>query len=299
MSRRSLRAIGPLGVVLSLWVTLAGALGQSPEPGVFPVPDGETPVRFAVLGDTGTGDRPQYQIGSQAAAARQRFPFDFAILLGDNMYGGERPQDYRKKFEQPYRPLLDAGVEFYAALGNHDDPDQRFYKPFHMNGERYYRFKKGDVAFFVLDSNYMDPQQLSWLEKELAASGEKWKIAYFHHPPYSSGRTHGSETDLRTLVEPLFLANGVSVIFTGHEHFYERIKPQKGIAYFIAGSAAKLRRGDIRKTELTAKGFDTDRAFMLVQVAGDEMRFQAISRTGEVVDSGTLPRAATTPQPRQ
>ena len=145
----------------------------------------------------------------------------------------------------------------------------------------------------------MDPQQLSWLEKELAASGEKWKIAYLHHPPYSSGRTHGSETDLRTLVEPLFLANGVSVIFTGHEHFYERIKPQKGIAYFIAGSAAKLRRGDIRKTELTAKGFDADRAFMLVQVAGDEMRFQAISRTGEVVDSGTLPRAATTPQPRQ
>lgn len=199
MSRRSLRAIGPLGVVLSLWVTLAGALGQSPEPGVFPVPDGETPVRFAVLGDTGTGDRPQDQIGSQAAAARQRFPFDFAILLGDNMYGGERPQDYRKKFEQPYRPLLDAGVEFYAALGNHDDPDQRFYKPFHMNGERYYRFKKGDVAFFVLDSNYMDPQQLSWLEKELAASGEKWKIAYSTTPRIPpAGRTGPRRTCARS-----------------------------------------------------------------------------------------------------
>jgi len=299
VSRRSLRAVGPAGVLLSLWITLATALGQAPEPGVFAVPDGQTPVRFAVLGDTGTGDRPQFEVGAKAAETHQRFPFDFAILLGDNMYGGERPQDYRKKFEEPYRALLDAGVEFHAVLGNHDDPDQRFYKPFHMEGERYYRFKKGDVAFFALDSNYMDPKQLSWLESELAGSSEKWKIAYFHHPPYSSGKRHGSETDLRMLVEPLFVAHGVSVIFTGHEHFYERIKPQKGIAYFIAGSAAKLRRGDIRKTDLTAKGFDTDRAFMLVQIAGDEMQFQTISRTGQVVDSGTVLRAMATPQPRQ
>ena len=62
-------------------------------------------------------------------------------MMGDNMYGGDSAKDYDKKFEAPYKPLLDAGVKFYAALGNHDDPNQRFYKPFNMNGERYYTFK--------------------------------------------------------------------------------------------------------------------------------------------------------------
>jgi 3',5'-cyclic AMP phosphodiesterase CpdA len=283
-----------------LWLLLSAAVApQAPTPGVFPETGGGKAVRFAVLGDSGTGDRQQYEIGARLAEVRARFPFDFAIMLGDNLYGRERPQDYRKKFEEPYRPLHDAGVDFHASLGNHDDPDQRFYKPFNMNGERYYRFTKGDAAFFALDSNYMDPKQLSWLEEQLSRSGEDWKIAFFHHPPYSSGRRHGSETDLRVLVEPLFVAHGVSVVFTGHEHFYERIKPQHGITYFIAGSAAKLRRGDIRKTELTAKGFDTDRAFMIVQIAGDEMQFQAISRSGQVVDSGTVRReTATPPRPR-
>ena len=278
------------------WLALAvGVAPQAPEAGVFPVPDGDTPVRFAVLGDSGTGDRPQFEVGARLAEMRQQFPFDFAIMVGDNLYGRERPKDYRRKFEEPYRALLEAEVEFYAALGNHDDPDQRFYRPFNMNGERYYTFKKEGVAFFVLDSGYMDPNQIAWLEKELSGSGEKWKIAYFHHPPYSSGKRHGSELDLRALVEPLFLEHGVTVVFTGHEHFYERIKPQKGITYFIAGSSAKLRRGDIRKTDLTAVGFDTDRAFMLVQIAGDEMLFQAISRTGTVVDNGVVQRRAMQP----
>ena len=138
-------------------------------------------------------------------------------------------------------------MKFYASLGNHDDPNQRFYKPFNMNGERYYTYTKGPVRFFVLDSNYMDQKQLDWLERELKASNDPWKIGYFHHPLYSSGARHGSEVDLRAQLEPLFLKYGVSAVFAGHEHFYERIHPQKGIAYFTSGGAAKLRRGNIQR----------------------------------------------------
>ena len=77
-------------------------------------------VKFAVIGDSGTGDQPQYQTARVLDDWRADFPFDLVLMLGDNIYGRSSPADYRRKFEEPYRALLDAGVKFYAALGNHD-----------------------------------------------------------------------------------------------------------------------------------------------------------------------------------
>jgi predicted phosphodiesterase len=260
-------------------------------------PREEGSVRFAVIGDTGTGDRAQFEIGAQLTKARQIFPFEFVIMLGDNIYGSERPQDFVNKFEKPYQALLDAKVPFYATLGNHDDPTQRFYKPFNMDGERFYTFTKGNARFFVLDSNYMDQEQLKWLADQLSRSDERWKIAFFHHPLYSSGDKHGSEIDLREQLEPLFIKHGVDLVFAGHEHFYERINPQKGIYYFIQGGSAKLRKGDIRRGPLTAAGFDTDFSFTLVELGKDSMHFQTVSRAGKPVDAGMLPLAEDAKQP--
>jgi predicted phosphodiesterase len=275
-------------IVITVLVSTLPVLSAAQELALPMKPDS---VRFAVIGDTGTGDKAQYEVARQLVAYRARFPYSFVIMLGDNIYGSERPQDFVKKFEAPYKPILDAKVDFYATLGNHDDPNQRFYKPFNMNGERYYTFKKGSVRFFVLDSNYMEPAQVQWLEKELQSSGSDWKIPYFHHPLYSSGM-HGSQVELRAVLEPLFLKYGVDAVFAGHEHFYERIKPQKGIHYFTSGGAAKLRDDDIRSKGLTAQGFDTDRSFMLVEIAGNELFFQTISRVGQTVDKGMVVRRA-------
>ena len=257
-------------------------------------PVGKNSVKFLVLGDTGTGDRGQYDVAAQAWNAHTVFPYEFAIMLGDNMYGSERPQDFAKKFEIPYKPLLDANIPFYAALGNHDDPNQRYYKPFGMGGQRFYTFQKPDVRFFVLDSNYVDKDQQAWLEKELDASNSKWKIAYFHHPLYSTGAAHGSEVDLRTIVEPLFIKYGVDVVFAGHEHFYERLKPQNGIAYFTAGGSAKLREGNVQGGALSAKGFDTEQSFMLVEIDGEVLHFQTLSKHGKLVDSGEVTKQGKT-----
>jgi hypothetical protein len=264
------------------------AAGATPAGATLP-PRAEKSVRFAVLGDTGTGGSAQYEIGERLAASRSVFPFTFVLMLGDNIYGSERPQDFAKKFELPYKAVLDLKIPFYASLGNHDDPNQRFYKPFNMDGRRYYTFEKGDVRFYALDSNYMDQAQRDWLEQELSGAKNTWKIAFFHHPLYSSGERHGSEVDLRAVLEPLFLKYGVSAVFSGHEHFYERLKPQKGIAYFTSGGAAKLRRNNIREgSPLTAKGFDTDRSYMLVEIDDKTMHFQTLSRTGALVDSGSV-----------
>ena len=248
-------------------------------------------IKFAVIGDTGTGDKHQLAVANRLASTRGTFPFDFVIMVGDNIYGGNSAKDFDNKFAIPYKPMLDGGVKFYAALGNHDDPSERFYKPFNMSGERYYTFKPADgLRFFALDSTYMDDKQLKWFEEQLMASGSEWKVAFFHHPPYSSGETHGSDETLRTQLEPLFVKYGVNVVLTGHEHFYERIKPQKGIAYFITGSSAKLREGNITPTEFEAAGFDTGYTFMLVEIAGDDMYYQALTDEGKTIDSGSIHR---------
>lgn len=251
-------------------------------------------VRFAVIGDTGTGDRPQYEIGAQMADARGRFPFEFVQMLGDNMYGRQQPQDFVEKFDLPYARLRQAGVPFYAALGNHDDPDNRSYAGFNMAGARYYSFVRGHVRFVVLDTNTLDRAQLAWFETTLKDATEEWKIGVFHHPLYSDGRRHGPNVELRVAIEPLLVRYGVTAVFAGHEHVYERVRPQKGITHFIAGASGQLRRGDIRPSADTAAAFDQDQTFMLVEIAGSSMFFQTISRTGRVVDSGVIPRRPST-----
>ncbi|HET7109117.1 MAG TPA: metallophosphoesterase [Candidatus Acidoferrum sp.] len=282
---------------LMLFLNVVGVFLLIASADQFKFPLKSNSVRFAAIGDMGTGEAPQYEVSQRMVIARQTFPFDFVIMLGDNIYGGSSPKDYEKKFEVPYKPLLDAGVKFYASLGNHDNPNERFYKLFNMSGANYYSFKKGNVRFFVLDSNYMDSKQLAWLEKQLQDAGDKdWKICYFHHPLYSSGKTHGSSIELRSLIEPMFIKYGVDAVFSGHDHVYERVQPQKGIYYFTEGSSGQLRNGDLARTGMTEKGFDTDRTFMLVEVAGDEMYFQTLTRAGNEVESGMLPRHVPVPE---
>jgi hypothetical protein len=253
------------------------------------LPMKEDSLRFAAIGDTGSGRDVQKQVAETMLRYREVFPFEFVLMMGDNLYGGESPQGYREKFENVYKPLLNQQVKFYATLGNHDEPNQTHYEHFSMDGKEYYKFTKKNVSFYGLNSNYMDKRQVKWLEDELAADTSDWKIAFFHHPPYSSGKQHGSDEQLREVVEPIFLKHGVDVVIAGHEHFYERVKPQKGIYYFITGAGGKLREGDVKKNSpLTEVAYDADLHFMLIEIAGDEMHYQVISRTGKTIDSGML-----------
>ena len=135
-----------------------------------------------------------------------------------------------------------------------------------MGGERYYTFVRPRVRFVVLDSNMMDAKQLAWAEQTLATATEPWKIVYFHHPIYSDGGRHGSNVELRVLIEPLLVKHGVRIVFNGHEHFYERTTPQKGVTYFIAGSGGQLRKGNVRRSPLTAAAFDQDQS---IHAGGD------------------------------
>jgi hypothetical protein len=267
--------------------TKIAASTSSPLKLSLPLKEGS--VRFAVMGDTGSGTDKQRQVADTMVRYRAAFPFDFVLMMGDNLYGGESAKDFEVKFSDVYKQLLDNNVKFYATLGNHDLPIQVNYQNFNMNGKEYYRFKKGNIAFYSLNSNYMDKKQVQWLEDELSKDTSDWKIAFFHHPPYSSASKHGSDKQLREVLEPIFVKYGMNVVLTGHDHVYERIKPQKGIYYFVSGAGGKLRSGDINdRSPLTEKSFDRDMHFMLWEADGNELYFQVISRTGDTVDSGMI-----------
>lgn len=259
------------------------------------LPNKSGSLKFAAFGDFGDESPEQMATAAQIAKTHETFPFEIVLTAGDNLYGSERPQDFANKFEIPYKPLLDAGVKFYATLGNHDAREQRFYKLFNMDGKLHYSFKAPhqDVRFFMLESSYMDPDQVKWLENELKTSTETWKIAVFHHPLYSSGATHGSSLSLRATLEPLFVKYGVSVVLTGHDHIYERVLPQQGITHFVIGSAGELRKGDLTKTAMTDVGYDADNVFLVAEIIDKTMYFNAITRTGKVIDSGTITARAT------
>lgn len=274
-------------ILVALLLVTVGVLHTAGAPALV-LPNRTDSVKFAVLGDNGSGDQGQDEIAAQMVMLRHLFRYEFVIMLGDNFYGGQSRADLMRKFDQPYRPLLDDGVTFHAAIGNHDEPATIDYPPLNMGGRRHYTYVRKQARFFVLDTNIMDAPQLRWIETALQEAREPWKIAYFHHPLYGNAGRHGSAVDVRLLLEPLFIRYGVDVVFSGHDHVYERLKPQKGIHYFVAGSGGKLRRGDLKPSATTAAGFDQEQAFMVVEIDGDELWFQTISRTGATVDSGTI-----------
>ena len=275
--------------ILGTLFILAWAGWQTAAPPLS-LPNRPDTLKFAVLGDNGSGDQGQYDLANRMVTIHKQFTFGLVIMVGDNFYGSQRPSDLEQKFARVYRPLLDAGVIFQGALGNHDDPSTVNYPPLNMDGRRYYTFVRPGVRFIVLDTNELDAKQLQWAKATLQQATEPWRIAYFHHPIYGNASRHGANVDLRLLLEPLLLEHQVQVVFSGHDHVYERLKPQKGIAYFVTGSAGQLRKGGLEVSDSTAAGYDQEQAFLAAEIVGDELHFQVISRSGRTVDSGVIRR---------
>jgi Calcineurin-like phosphoesterase len=244
---------------------------------------------FALMGDSGSGDLPQKAVAQAMLTyftTARRFPF--VLMLGDNLYD----DDYTGEFSEPYKPLLDRGVAFYAALGNHDRDLEIHFKPFNMNDRDYYTFDQGNVRFAVLNSNHAsDPAQAKWLDTVFTDAGSKWRICFFHHPLYSSGQ-HADESRevIRPALEPVLTRNGVNVVFSGHEHEYERVAPQHGIRYFVSGGGGRS------LYDVHPQAFDevavSEHHFMVAEVAGDRLFFEAITPAQKVLDCGVIYRTA-------
>lgn len=263
--------------------------------------DPPKPLSFAVIGDSGTGKAGQFAIARQMERYREQYGYNAVLMLGDNIYPNGSAGNFKKKFEIPYADLLKDGVRFFASLGNHDVrrglEAQLHYENFNMSGRRYYTFTLGKelIEFFALDSTLMNQAQLDWLEEKLKTSTAQWKVAFFHHPLYSSAKRHGSEMEIRKVLEPLFVRYQVNAVFSGHDHVYERIKPQQGIQYFVQGASGQLRKNGMRKkSEITALSNDVTHSFLIAQVGSTEMQVQAIGEDGAVIDRVTIPHPVAT-----
>jgi hypothetical protein len=270
-----------------------GAAAATPMPpgakSPLPMPQVRGGTIFALMGDSGSGDQSQQAVAQAMLTyftTARRFPF--VLMLGDNLYD----DDYTNEFLVPYKPLLDRGVKFYAALGNHDRDLEIHFKPFNLGDKDRYSFDEGNARFAVLNSNHpADPEQVKWLDGVFTDAGDKWRIAFFHHPLYSSGRHAAESRDvIRPALEGPLVRNRVNVVFSGHEHLYERIKPQQGITYFVSGGGGRYLY-DYEPSEFDDVGISAHH-FMIAQVAGDRLFFEAISHDQKVIDCGVLFRSA-------
>jgi acid phosphatase type 7 len=222
-------------------------------------PAGSERVHFVAMGDSGTGGTSQKAVGEAMLASRP----ELFLALGDNAYESGTETEWETHFFQPLARLL-SDVPVYAVLGNHEYETAQaqpaldnLYQPDNnpAGTERYYSFDWGPVHFVALDSMCLlgftqassctAAVQLQWLEQDLAATRQPWKVVSFHHPPYSSGE-HGSTTQLHKSLTPLLERFGVDLVLTGHDHEYERsyslksgerVNPgQSGITYVVVGS---------------------------------------------------------------
>ncbi|OGN72618.1 MAG: hypothetical protein A2X25_13910 [Chloroflexi bacterium GWB2_49_20] len=203
---------------------------------------------------------------------------------------------YFHTFISPYSGIYGEGAlenRFFPSLGNHDwitKQAQPYLDYFKLPGnERYYQFRRGPVAFFVLDSDAHEPDgvnqssvQAEWLKKQLTLSTAPWNVIYFHHPPFSSAY-HGSTTWMRWT----FKEWGADLVLSGHDHVYERLQIDN-LTYIVNG----LGGGSIYDFFLPLPGsvvrYNQDYGAMLMEADVDTLRLQFINRLGDVIDNATI-----------
>ncbi|HEY6334086.1 MAG TPA: metallophosphoesterase [Blastocatellia bacterium] len=279
--------------IVSLGAITAGAFIKPRS--IFGAEPVQKRIRFAVMGDWGSGDNSENRVISRMTENHKGRAFDFVIGAGDNIYPDGSGSHFERNFEMPFAGFIKDKIQFYTVLGNHDvhqgRQDECSYPLFNMGGGCYYTLKKGDglAEFFMLDSTDFSREQALWLDGALKASTALWKIAVFHHPIYSSGKTHGSDLNLRKKLEPILTKYGVKVGLSGHDHIYERTKPRNGIQYFVTGAGGKVRHnGTDLSDPLREVSFDDDNHFMVIEIDEKQFAFQAVSEDGKVVDSGAV-----------
>lgn len=272
-------------------------------------PEADAPFSFVVFGDTREYESAHLRVVERV---RREVP-DFILATGDMVNKGASEEQWQTFFEVE-RDLLRENV-MYPSLGNHDRQGagrtaDSYRKYFSLpenspDPERYYAFTYGNSRFLILDSNayaFALTDQTAWIEQQLQEANLDPKIEHIfvsmHHPPFSIS-LHGGRTELRDAWTPLYEKYGVTAVFSGHDHCYERAE-HNGIHYFVAGGGgAPLypRARKPSKIDLEAvKYFERTNHYLRVMVTGDLIEVTAIRADGSIMETTTWGAA---PRPRE
>lgn len=292
------------------------------------VKNGNTTVTFAVIGDYGVDDANEQAVATLVSGWNP----DFVVTTGDDYYstaGGSGTGKYDESTGAYYCNFLKdisttgarcptglaAVSRFFPSMGNHDysdaTPAPTTYLTYFTlpgagftntsNNERYYDFVQGPVHLFVINSNTQEPDgtsstsvQATWLQTQLAASTSAWNVVVFHHPPYSSGSTHGSTPYMQWP----FAAWGADVVLNGHDHTYERIV-RDGIVYFVNGLGGASRYSFGTPVAGSAFRYNANWGAMRIVATDTTMDFEflSVNNGGTLQDSYHLPVSTPTPTP--
>jgi acid phosphatase type 7 len=258
--------------------------------------DDDSRFSFAVVGDSGSGGKGQLAV----AALLERLRPDLVLHTGDVVYPAGQERHYDRRFFAPYRNLIKT-VPLFPVLGNHDVRKgngaaflENFHPPLGSPGstKRYYSFDWGNTHFVALDSELYHgdrgsnpEEQRDFLERDLATTRKRWTVAFLHRSPYGSSR-HGGDEKVREDLEPLFVKHGVDLIFSGHDHVYERTVPITGVTYVVSGGGGR-RLYPAGNGELTASSVSVHHA-VLVRVSGSRLLLETLEVGGKVVDRSEL-----------
>lgn len=251
-------------------------------------PHSSAPVlHIAASGDIGDSGVPLDRTAAAMAAITAEEPYDVLWLLGDNVYPSGDPARLDEIVFTPFAPVLDAGADLLAILGNHDVSRGRGDEQLTALGmeSRWWQRRYGDVLLIGLDSNDTgNEQQRAWLEQTLRDTDARWKIVGLHHPPYSSGY-QGSNRASREVFAPLFERYGVQLVLSGHDHDYQRSVPIGGVTYIVTGAGAGTRRTG--EADFTAAAWATYH-FTDIAVFADRIEVRAVDQEQRVFDEVTL-----------
>ncbi len=211
--------------------------------------------------------------------------------------------------EHAYALSRDCEVEAHLATPEFGYRDGFRYYSIEISGGRPQSSPTPLVEVFVLDSNTLgkddtmiedgtDDPQLRWLAEALRGSRARWKVVAMHGTMYTPRRCQwlgficrGDDAVLRAELEPIFLEHGVDAVFQGHQHLYARLRPQRGIRYFVSGAGGKKpdsARDDERVVRREDRGAFNH--FVYLHATRDRLTYCAIDADGKTRDGGSFAR---------
>jgi 3',5'-cyclic AMP phosphodiesterase CpdA len=245
-----------------------------------------TSFTFVAFGDTRTQEQRHQEVVDLILTLEP----DFVINTGDLVAHGHSNYEWTTFF-QIEQELL-ARAPLFSTMGNHEANNPLYREIFYLPGnERWYSFDYGHAHFVCVHADGLwdrgpDDEQIDWLEADLAATEQPWKLVFFHIPPFSSRDEEEREVQVRQALVPTLIDQGVQVVFNGHDHNYQRAMVA-GITYVVTGGGgAPLYTIDEPSPELIT--YASAHHAVLVTLDGPTLTAVAISAAGEELDRFTL-----------